>query len=215
MKKAIIIGATGMVGMQLVKQILEYENYKEVIVLGRRSCRINHPKLKEYIVDFDNPESWKNLVKGDVLFSTLGTTLKTAGSKDLQYKVDYTYQYHVAEVAANQGIETYVLVSSAGANLKSSSFYLRMKGELEVAVAALPFKYITILRPGQLDGYRNENRLAEKIGLSVMYALNSIGILKRYQPIQASEVAQVMLAVANLKVSKTYELNELFHFIRK
>lgn len=215
MKKAIIIGATGMVGMQLVKQILEYENYKEVIVLGRRSCRINHPKLKEYIVDFDNPESWKNLVKGDVLFSTLGTTLKTAGSKDLQYKVDYTYQYHVAEVAANQGIETYVLVSSAGANLKSSSFYLRMKGELEVAVAALPFKYITILRPGQLDGYRNENRLAEKIGLSVMYALNSIGILKRYQPIQASEVAQVMLTVANQKVSKTYELNELFHFIRK
>lgn len=213
MKKAIVIGSTGMVGMQLIQQLLIDENYSEVISLGRRSTGILHTKLTEYIIDFDQPENWKQLVQGDVLFSTLGTTLKAAGSKTAQYKVDFTYQYLVAQLAAANDVKYYVLVSSAGANVKSRNFYLRMKGALEEAVKKLAFDYISILKPGQLDGNRKEKRLGEKIGLHLMYALNSVGLLKRYQPIQAHEVAKAMRLAAEKESHTSYELNELFELI--
>jgi uncharacterized protein YbjT (DUF2867 family) len=213
LKKAIVIGATGMVGMQLIQQLIEDKSYIEINSLGRRNCGITHPKLKEYQVNFDHPESWKSLIIGDVLFSTLGTTLKTARSKAAQYQVDFSYQYNVAEVAAENGVENYVLISSAGAHANSLSFYLRMKGKLEEAISQLPFKSITILRPGQLDGDRLEKRIWEKMGLRLMYALNSMGIFKKYKPITANEVAKAMINVAQQKENKTYELDKLFNLI--
>jgi uncharacterized protein YbjT (DUF2867 family) len=85
-----------------------------------------------------------------------------------------------------------------------------MKGELDEAVQQLPFETISILRPGQLDGERNEKRFGEKIGLAVMYNLNKIGLLKRYRPIQACQVARAMLLAAEKTNSKIYTLNELF-----
>ena len=106
------------------------------------------------VIDFDQPDSWKVLITGDVLYSTLGTTIARAKTKDAQYKVDFTYQYNVAEIAAANGVPSYVLVSSAGATSKSKVFYSNMKGKLEDAVKLLPFKVISIIRPGQLAGER-------------------------------------------------------------
>ena len=214
MKKAIVIGGTGMVGLQLVKQLIEDEKYDEIISLVRHSSGIGNPKLQEKIINFDQPESWSNLVTGDVLFSTLGTTIAQAKTKNAQFKVDYTYQFIVAETAAKNGVGTYVLISSAGANSKSRVFYTNMKGKLEDAVQALSFKQITIIRPGQLAGNRVEKRKSEKIALSIMYFINKLGLLKRYKPIQAYQVAQAMINAAENKKSGTYSLDKVFELAK-
>lgn len=210
MQKAIVIGATGMVGTQLMLQLLNSAEYSEVLSLVRKPSGIVHDKLKELVVDFKQPETWSSKVHGDVLFSTLGTTLAKAGSKNAQYEVDYHYQYNTAKIAADNGVKHYVLISSAGANSASGNFYMKMKGQLEDAVKLLAFEVISIIQPGQLDGDRNESRWAEKAGLQAMYLFNKMGILKRYKPIQASQVATAMLNAATKKHSATYTLDEVF-----
>src|SRR5688572_25909562 len=131
MHTAIIIGATGLVGNHLLQQLIRDERYNKIIIFGRRSVNLSDAKIEEHIIEFDNVESWRHLVKGDVLFSSLGTTIRQAGSTNAQYKIDFTYQYEFAKAAASNNVPSYVLVSSAGADAKSIVFYTRMKGELE------------------------------------------------------------------------------------
>ncbi len=214
MKKAIVIGGTGMVGTQLINQLIEDKSYSEIISLVRRPSGIIHPKLNEQIIDFDQPENWKTLITGNVLFSTLGTTIAQAKTKAAQYKVDFTYQYDVATIAAANGVPSYVLISSAGATSKSKVFYTNMKGQLEDAVKLLPFKVISIIRPGQLAGERTERRSAEKIALQLMYGLNKIGLFMRYKPIKGWQVAQAMICAAEKQQSGFYTLNEVFDLAR-
>jgi uncharacterized protein YbjT (DUF2867 family) len=209
MKKAIVIGGTGMVGTQLIKLLIDNEEFSEILSLVRRSSGIIHPKLTEQIIDFDHPKIWKELIKGDVLFSTLGTTIAQAKTKENQYKIDFTYQFTVAEIASKNRVSTYVLISSAGADSKSKIFYSNMKGKLDDAISHLPFQVISILRPGQLTGDRTEKRMGEKIGLSVMTMLNKLGILKKYRPIHASQVAKAMINAASKTKSEIYTLQEV------
>ena len=118
-----VIGATGLVGQQLVNQLLFHSQFDKVRIFVRHKTRFIHPNLEEIIIDFNQPEIWINLVQGDVLYSTLGTTIKKVKTKENQYSVDFTYQYEFAKAAAENGVSTYVLVSSIGANPKSSVFY--------------------------------------------------------------------------------------------
>lgn len=210
MKKAIVIGASGMVGTQLIQLLLKNNSYSEILSLVRRPTGVKDPKLTELVIDFDHLDVWSEQLKGDVLFSTFGTTISQAKSKDAQYHVDFTYQYNVAEIAAKNGVKKYVLVSSAGASSKSNSFYLCMKGKLEDAVQTLGFEVINIIRPGQLAGQRVKKRLGEQIALTIMTFLNQLGILKNYKPIQAEEVAAAMIVAANKTDSGIYTLSELF-----
>jgi len=209
MKKAIVIGSTGMVGTQLIQLLLHDKTYAEVHSFVRRKSGIIHPKLIEHIINFDQPEKWSKLVTGDVFFSTMGTTIAKAKTKDEQYKTDFTYQFTMAEIAAKNGVSTYVLISSAGADAKSKAFYMSMKGKLDEAVQTLAFKHINILRPGQLAGDRTEKRFGEKVGLSVMYGLNKLGLFMRYKPIQAYEVAQAMINAEKKMYSAIYTLDEV------
>lgn len=208
---AVIAGATGLVGSQLVTLLLEDTSYSEVKIFVRRKTGLLHPKLSEFVVDFDKPEDFSNQLTGDVLFLCMGTTLATAGSKEKQYKVDFTYQYNLAQFAINNGVNGCVLISAAGANSSSSNFYLRMKGELDDAINNCNFEFCSILRPGQLYGNRTEKRISEKMALSVMFFFNKIGLFKKYKPIHAKEVAVAMLHLAEKKSSGVYTLNELFH----
>jgi uncharacterized protein YbjT (DUF2867 family) len=206
-----VIGASGLVGKELVKQLLDHPEFEKVRIFVRRTTGIVHPKLEEQIIDFDQTNTWKPLVTGDVLFSMLGTTIKTAKTKENQYRVDFTYQYEFAKAASGNGVPTYLLVSSMGANPKSSVFYSRMKGELEDAVAKLPFQKSVIVRPSILDGNRQEKRTGEKAGLFLSQFLTKF-ILKAYRPTPVDVLASKMIRLSLEKVSgiRTIEGLEIF-----
>jgi uncharacterized protein YbjT (DUF2867 family) len=211
-KTAIVLGATGLVGSHLVKQLLNDERFAHIKIFARRKSGIIHQKIQEYIIDFEKLADWRNEINGDVLFSALGTTLSQAGSKEAQYTIDYTYQYEFARTAAENAVPVYVLVSSAMADPHSRLFYTRMKGELEVEVKKLPFQVIRILQPGMLTGKRNKERKGEKIGLGVIKFLNSIGIARKQKPIEAAIVARAMInsAFSAGATVETYSLLDVF-----
>jgi len=193
--KALVIGATGAVGKDLVGQLLKDDSFDRVDVFVRREVKVSSPKLVPHVVDFDHPETWSDLLTGDVLFSCLGTTIKAAGSQDAQWKVDYTYQYEAAKAARENGVLKYVLVSSIGASSKSKIFYSRMKGALEDAVKGLGFPGCFILQPPSLVR-KGSDRFGEKAGVAVLKALNAIGIMRSWKPMPTEEVAAAMIRLA-------------------
>jgi uncharacterized protein YbjT (DUF2867 family) len=210
-KTVLMIGATGLVGSYLIEQMLLRAEVGKIRVFSRRKvCRL-HPKLEEYVVDFDRPELWAPLVKGDVLFSMLGTTLKKVKTKENQYRIDYTYQYEFAKAAEQNGVPAYVLVSSLGANSKSLFFYSRIKGELDNAVQLLNFKKLVIFRPSVLDGRRKEKRIAEKISLFIMHKLSFI-MPPKYRPTPVRPLVSAMINFAFDSVGGTriVEGSEIF-----
>jgi uncharacterized protein YbjT (DUF2867 family) len=209
-KTVLVLGATGLVGSALVDQLLNSETYEKVILFLRRQSGKHSEKLVEHIIDFDDPDSWSHLVKGDVLFSAFGTTIKKAGSQENQFRIDYTYQYQFAAAAKNNGVATYVLVSSAGADSKSKIFYSRMKGQLDDAVQKLGFENRVILKPSVLVGQRSEARFGETIGIVLGRLLTRLPGLQKYRPIEASIVAKAMINGAAGSESRIFVLNELF-----
>ncbi|MCG6185881.1 NAD(P)H-binding protein [Maribellus maritimus] len=187
-----VIGATGLVGSQLIPLLLENEQFEKVRIFVRRDSNIQHPKLEQQVVDFGDEQTWKTHLTGDVLFSALGTTLKQAGSKEKEYEIDFTFNLNFAKKAKENGIENYVLVSSVGANTDSRIFYTRMKGELDEAVSKIGFKNLTILRPSSLTGNRKEKRTAEIISIPILLLLTKF-VFKKYRPIKDKTVAQAMI----------------------
>ena len=214
MKTAIVIGATGLVGSFITLKLLDDNRYLKVKVFVRNSLEVKHPKLEERIVDFEKLDLWKDEIEGDELYSALGTTIKKAGSKDAQYKIDFTYQYETAKAASENGVKNYMLVSSAGANYKSSNFYLRTKGSLDEKVQQLNFEKIRIFRPSILVGLRSEKRFGESIGIKIAGTITKIiPALKKYKPIKASLVAETMIKSANHTTSekiKIFQADEIF-----
>ena len=192
---ALVIGATGATGTELVKQLIDDNRYTSVVVFSRRPLLVTHANLTTHIVDFDNPQAWAHLVKGDVLFSALATTLKQAGSQKEQYKIDYTYQYQTAATAAANGVGAYVLVSAMGANAKSWLFYPRIKGALDNAASTLPFKQIHIFRPGFLLRQPDKIRPMEKLGIAIIQFFNKLGLFKSQRPLPVEVLAQKMRSV--------------------
>ncbi len=196
MKTALVIGATGLVGAQLLSQLLDDERFGKVIAFGRRDLGRTHPKLEAHVVDFDAPDGWSSRVSGDVAFSSLGTTLKQAGGQAAQKKVDHDYQLAFAKAAAKSGVPTYVLVSSASADPRSRVFYSRIKGELDREVQGLGFARVRIMRPSLLGGHREHARAGERIGGVVLGAANALGLARRYREIPGAVVAKAMINAA-------------------
>ncbi len=212
MKTAIILGSSGIVGTALLQQLITDEAYSKIKILVRKPSEIKHPKIEEIIVDFKNINSYQHLVVGDILFSCMGTTLKNAKSKAAQYEVDFTYQFQTAKAAAENGVKTYVLISSIGASAKSSTFYLRMKGELEEAVKPLPFQQINIARPGPLGGNRKEFRISEVLSFPILKFFNGLGLFKKYRIIDVEIVAKAMMNSTKQNENKwnVFESEEMF-----
>lgn len=189
--KAIIIGATGAVGRDLLTALLRDERYDEVITFTRREVGADSAKLRSYIVDFKKPEGWHDLVRGDVLFSALGTSRKQAGSQAAQYHVDHDYQMLFARIAKKNGVPRLVLVSSIGADVHARFFYLRLKGEIEQEMAALHFESLTILAPPSLIR-PHAKRPLETISVRLLQALNAVGLARSMAPIPTAVVAACM-----------------------
>ncbi len=192
--KAIVIGATGAVGKELVRALLDDARYTEVAVFVRRDPGVTHPKLTAHVINFEQPDTWRALVTGDVLFSALGTSLKQAGSKEAQRRIDYDYQHMFAEAAHANGVPHLVLLSSLGADSRSSIFYLRLKGELDDAVQRLGFDTVHIVRPPSL--IRPEaKRLGETAVVKILQGLNAVGIAKNLAPMSVDTVARCMMEI--------------------
>ena len=189
---ALIIGATGATGKDLLDLLLKDDSFQQVDIFVRRKLDIQHKKLNIHVIDFDQPEQWKDLVKGDVLFSCLGTTIKAAGSKEAQWKIDYEYQYLFAEFAQENNVKHYVLVSSVSSSPNSSNFYLRMKGQLEESVKTLGFPKLTIFNPPVLVR-KNSDRTMEVAGLKAIQFFNKIGMFRSQKPLQTEILAQAMI----------------------
>lgn len=192
---AVLVGATGLVGAELLRQLLDDARFGSVVALGRRPGGVLHAKLSEHVIDFDAPGSFTERVRGDVLFSALGTTVRAAGGPEAQYRVDHDYQLRVAEAARRNGVPAYVLVSASGASPRSRIFYSRMKGELERDVEALGFPRTRLLRPGLLDGERREHRAGERLALWIARPLAPV-LPASVRPIRVAVVARAAVSAA-------------------
>ncbi|WP_431242499.1 NAD(P)H-binding protein [Flavobacterium sp. P21] len=205
--KAIIIGATGSTGKELVEELLKNNDYSSVSIFVRRSIGKTHQKLTENIVDFSKIDQFKDLITGDVLFSCLGTTLKVAGSKENQWKIDFDIPAAFATIGKENNIKSFVLVSSYGASAKSSVFYSKMKGKLEDFIADLHFDQYLVFRPGPLIR-ENTDRLGEKISVALISFFNGIGLFKNLKPISTAFLAE-KLAIAPKKLPAGNTILEL------
>ena len=211
---ALVLGATGATGRELVKLLLSDSNFSKVSVYSRKRFILKHEKLEKHKIDFSKLDKYKSLIVGDILFSTLGTTLKDAGSKKQQYLVDYTYQYEIAKMASDNGINHYSLVSSTGANEKSFFFYPKMKGALEESVKKLKFDKVQIFQPPTLIRQPKLMRSAEKIGIIIFNRLNKFGILSSQKPLPVQDLARNMISKAlskKLQKVTTYKAKNLFN----
>ncbi len=192
--KAVLAGATGLIGSELLKILLAEPDYSEVLVVARKSTGVSHSKLSELIIDFDKLDDHANAISGHAIFSCLGTTLNKTPDKNLYRKIDHDYPVKLAQLAAQNGVEQYHLVSSIGANSNASNYYTRFKGETEEDVKASGVKSVHIYQPSLITGDRKEFRLMEKIlvGLSVVINPLLVGSLKKYRSIAAKTIAQAM-----------------------
>jgi uncharacterized protein YbjT (DUF2867 family) len=197
-KTALIIGSTGLIGSQLLEFLLESEEYSIVITFVKRDSGIQHSKLKQHIIDFDEPESYQSFVVGDELFCTIGTTINKAGSQDAFRKVDFEYPKQFANIALKNNIKQFLIVSSLGADATSSNFYLKTKGEIQDFLRDCNFESVSVFQPSLLLGKRKEFRLGEKIGTFFMklFSILLIGNLKKYKAIQSKAVAKAMFIIA-------------------
>ncbi len=210
LRKALVVGATGLIGRNLVFELLKSNEYDLVVVLTRKDMVIKHSKLEQYIIDFDAINECSQYMRVDDVFCCLGST--QAKTPDLaQYrKVDFEYPLQLAKLALQEGAKQFLLVSAMGADKSSGLFYIRTKGEIEEAIANLNYPSYQIFRPAQLLGPRNEYRPLENLTQGMFKVINPllIGPLRKIKAIEGRVVAKAMLKAAiQNKPGKTIWLN--------
>lgn len=193
----IIAGSTGLIGQAIAQQLASVD--AQVTLLARREIPTFSANQQLMMTDFKQLSFPKSTSNDDTLFCALGTTIKTAGSKQEFEAVDLHLVVSVAKAAKAAGIKRLVVVSSTGTSAKARGFYLQTKARMEAALIEIGFEHLVILRPSLLLGERNEFRLAERIGEVISKALKPlfIGKLRRFRPVQARAVAAKMIALAS------------------
>ena len=214
---SLVMGATGLVGRQVTKELLVSGLVDEVRILVRRPPDLSHPKLTVIRTDWDRPEEIRNAFSGvHSVFSCLGTTIKKAGSKQEFRKVDQEYVVAGAKLAREAGVGQFLAVSSVGADPKAKTFYSRVKGEVEEELSAFGFPGLHLFRPSLLLGNREEYRLGERIASVLMSRFDFAfkGKLAPYRAVPALKVARAMVAIAltNTKGNHIYP-NEVIHVL--
>ncbi|ANY67145.1 oxidoreductase [Paenibacillus sp. BIHB 4019] len=197
-RKAVVAGATGLIGKELVQLLLDDQAYSAVTLLVRRTTGMVHPKLVEQVIDFDQLQQTDVEMNGADVYCTLGTTIKKAGSQDAFRKVDYEYPLSLGLLASRQGAKQLLLVSAIGAKASSRTFYTRVKGEVEEALRSLGLPALHIFRPSLLLGKREEFRFGERLAAALSGVLSPLysGPLRKYAPVEAGTVAKAMILAA-------------------
>ena len=197
-KVALLAGASGLVGQQLLTLLLAEPSYSKVVVLVRKPLAISHPKLEQYVIDFSIASVEQNGLKGlavDHAFCTLGTTIKRAGSKAAFRQVDQQYAANVAQIAKKSGAQLFGIVTAMAANSDSMFFYNQVKGDVEVELQKIGFEHLAAFRPSMLVGDRGEKRFGEQLGAVLMRGLSFL-IPQNYKVINVKDVAAAMLSYA-------------------
>lgn len=193
-KHAVVLGATGMVGTQLVRQLAEDPQYGTVTALVRRPLPSPHPEVEQVIADWDRLEEYSQVFQADVVYCCLGTTIKTAGSRQAFRRVDLDYPLAAARLAKQSGVPVFAVISSLGADVNSPFFYSRVKGEMERRLGELGLPSLYILRPSLLLGQRTENRPGEQAAAAISRVMPFLysGPFRKYKPVEADVVAAAM-----------------------
>lgn len=193
--KIALSGASGLIGSYLLDQLLNADTVDQIHILVRKKLDKEHPKLIQHIAVYENLEQLRIDEKIDVAFCALGTTLRKAGSKDVQTRIDRDYVIAFANWSKSNGAERIGIVSSLGATANNSNFYLRLKGEMEQAMINLQLDHTVFVRPSLLLGPRTERRFGEMIGKAIMMVLNPLffGKAKRYRAVHAQDVAATLI----------------------
>ena len=209
---AVIIGATGAVGREIVNEILSGEYYNRVYILGRSSISKlpDDNRLEKIIIDFDNIDFDMDILENADVFASLGTTIKTAGSKENQRKIDVDYTVNFAKLCEGK-VRSFNVVSALGANSKSKNFYNSLKGELEDKLKEMNLRTLRIFQPSLLISKREDKRFLEEIFMKVAPIFQFVlkGKTKKYSPIEASLLGKVIVRFATENKGKgTYTYND-------
>lgn len=187
--KALIIGATGATGKDLVKVLLEDPGYTEIVAFVRRPSGLENAGYSEVVTDFEKLEDVSDFIRGDVWFTCLGTTLKAAGSKEKQWHIDHDIPARFAEIAKRNGVSRAVVLSAYGASTASKVFYSKMKGSLDEHIANLGFGQCVVFRPGFLLR-KDSDRPSEHLMARALKLLNGMGLFRRFRPMPTSILAE-------------------------
>lgn len=224
MKKiAFLAGTSGLVGMQVMHQLIQDPDYDMIISIGRRKLSLKHGKLVQVEVDFktirkmdleaklrENDlggtsfsliEALKNKSVTIHAFCSLGTTIKVAGSKDKFYEIDHDYVINFALWAHQNGAKKFLYVSALGADPQSKVYYNQVKGEVEEDLKVIPFDFLGLFEPSLLLGSRNEFRFGEEVAKILTKPLVWLKLAKKYRPIHDYQVAKAMIFYANKETS--------------
>ena len=209
---AVIIGATGVVGRVILNEILSGEYYDRIYILGRSSISKlpDEERLTKIIIDFENIDFDMDILENADVFASLGTTLKIAGSKENQRKIDLDYTVNFAKLCEGK-VRSFNVVSAMGANSKSKSFYTSLKGELEDKLKEMNIGVLRIFRPSLLISKREDKRILEEVFFKISPILKVLlkGKLKKYSPIEASLLGKVIVRfVTENKSEGTYTYND-------
>jgi uncharacterized protein YbjT (DUF2867 family) len=193
-KIALVAGASGLVGREIVQLLSKDEGMAEVRVLVRRPLPAHDtmPRVREMVTDYDRVQEHPEWFKVDLVFSALGTTIAKARSQQAFRRVDFEYALAVAKLARAQGAQHILFVSALGADSRSAFFYNRVKGELEDAVLGLGYPSVSIARPSLLLGQRQERRWGEELAKRFAWLLPA-----KWAGVQPSQVAAGLVAAAH------------------
>ena len=209
---AVIIGATGAVGKEILKEILGSEYYERIYVLGRNSIsRLPEDgRLTKIVIDFENMRFDTSILDDADVFASLGTTLKIAGSKENQRKIDVDYTVNFAKLCEGK-VRSFNVVSAIDAKSNSKNFYNSLKGELEDKLKEMNLGILRIFQPSLLISRRDDNRFLEEIFMKVAPIFQFVlkGKTKKYSPIEASLLGKVIVRFATENIGKgTYTYND-------
>jgi len=197
-RTALVVGATGLVGRQLVRLLLDHPGYREVKVAARRALAAAQRKLTPLVADPLDPSGLGERLAAEDVFCALGTTRSKAGSKQAFRAVDFELVVAFARAAKEHGAKRFLLVSAMGADARSRVFYNRVKGEAEDALAGMGFEVLHVFRPSLLLGHRDERRLGEGLAQATFGRLARfmVGPLRKARPVPAEVVAKAMVNAA-------------------
>ena len=217
MKTALIFGSSGLVGKNLLSQVINNSNYSKIKIFVRSSLEISDQKVEIINTDFKDLQKIENLIIGDDCFFCIGTTKKNSPDKNEYRRIELDLPKKIAQISKSNNVKSFIFVSSGFADPKNSGDYLKFKGLVEEEIKSLNFEKIGILRPSFLLGNRKENRVGEKIGIFIFKLLSPIfvGPIKKMKPIHSEKVAKAMIKIANEDIQKTiFESNEISDLVR-